>query len=57
MKVQELIDALYKCSPDANLRIAINGECFEDYSFAIASVLEVDNKLSDEPSTVYLTHD
>lgn len=57
MKVQELIDALYKCSMEATVEISINGEALDDYSFEIVSILEVDNKLTDEPATVYLTHD
>jgi hypothetical protein len=57
LTVGHLIDILYKCQSDAEVKIAVDGEALDDYSFNIVSTLEVDDKLTDDPATVYLLHD
>ena len=55
MKVTELIDILYKCKSDAQVRIAIEDDVFDCWTSQFG-VIEVENKLNDEPPVVYLTH-
>lgn len=55
MKVTELIDILYKCSPESNVDICAVDDGFE-YPSNIVEAFEVINKISDE-TTVYLIHD
>ena len=55
MTVQELIDALCKCSLTSEVMILLDDELVE-YSTKIVDILEVDSKLNDEVATVYIKH-
>jgi hypothetical protein len=55
MKVQELIDALYKCSLDAEVKVLLETDLFEDAT-EIVDVMEVSSKLNKEPTVVYAQH-
>lgn len=54
MKVTELIDILYRCSSNADVKVGLIDDMYcNDY---VKSVVEVTDKLKDE-TTVYLLHD
>lgn len=55
MKVQELIDVLYKCSSTSEVKIMLDGDLAEDAT-KIVELIEVDSKLNDEVATVYIVH-
>lgn len=55
MTVQELIDALYKCSLTSEVKIILTEDLFEDAT-KIVDVIEVDSKLNKEVATVYIQH-
>jgi hypothetical protein len=57
LTVSQLIDILYKCQSDAEVKIAIAGEELDGYSFNIIRALEVNDKFTNDPATVYLLHD
>lgn len=55
MTVQELIDALCKCSLQSKVMVILETDLAED-STNIVDVIEVDSKLNDEVATVYIQH-
>lgn len=55
MRVQELIDYLYKCRMDAEVNISAIDDGF-DYPSHIVNVVEVIDKITEE-TTLYLVHD
>lgn len=53
MKVRELIDYLYKCNLNAEVRIAWIDE-YSKQSNEIAEIVQVSSKLTDDDGFVYL---